>query len=164
MGRTFTSLDDFRNTLNVAVNTTIEDRILDGIREAIQASEEKNVYTNMPKWEWALQTRRRENSGIKDKKNMVEHTDLGDPNLKTIEVKVEASWQWAEPVRNYGMKRYMLRGGKAPNQTEDLVETIESKGMYATPPRPFMESAERDYVATRADTDLSAGLKDLGFD
>lgn len=163
MGREIASIDSFRAELNTAIEYAIENHVIDGAKTAIQESEERNVYSYVPIWDWAEETRRKEAGGIQDKKNMIVHPNFASTEEKSIEIEIVSTWQWADPLNSFENVTYeQLQGG--PNPTGDLVQTIENRGMYAAPPRPFMQDAEQTYGNGQFEIDLMQGLKEHGFD
>lgn len=162
MGREFRTLDDFRVELNTAIEKAIENRVVDGAKEAIQESEDKNVYSYEPKFDWALSTRRKDAGGIRDKKNMVVHSEFGSLTEKTIEIEINAPWQWAYPAENFGMNKWLLKQHNPPNPSGNLAEAVENN-IYGVK-RPFMNEAETTYASGEFETDLSRGLAEQGFD
>lgn len=161
MGREFQSLEDFRTELNSAVERAITVKMVDNLKTAIQESEDSRVYSYQPKTWWAKQTRRMEDGGIKDRKNMYATYDFGSLQEKTVEMEIRVGWQWVYPVKRFHHPYGKLKGG--PNPTGDLVEAIETSGIYGVR-RPFMQEAGEDYIKNQAETDLITSLAEDGFD
>ena len=138
----FGSLDEFETQLDRIIDMAMVMTVQEHAKEAIQDSEENNVYSYMPKF----YSRRRESGGIKDKYNMQGTYDPTDKEL-TIEVKA--------PLQN-------LRGN-SKNYAVGLVEYIETSQIYHAPPRPFLQQAEDTYSKDQFEKDLMEVLNANGF-
>ena len=138
----FKTIQAFENALDRAIDSVMQGRVADGVKEQIATSVQEDVYDV---YDPKFYSRFGSDGGMKDKSFMTDHYDAG---TKTLTVEHEPLWQH-------------LRGGAYP--TSDLSEVVQNNQIYGAPPRKYIDEAENTYAKSAFQIDLEVGLREKGF-
>lgn len=141
----FKTIQAFENALDRAIDSVMQGRVVDGVRDQIATSVQEDVYDV---YDPKFYSRRAGNGGMKSKSKKNMEVTSYDSSTKTLTITHKVDWQ-------------QLKGGTPPSN--DLTEVIQNNQVYGAPPRQYIDEAENTYAKSAFEIDLELGLREKGF-